>query len=248
MRHSVMIGVLSIALAQPLLAQRDSDTKDRLGRRDIVERPEPALEAVAAAPTNNAYIKIGAVHSDGDVTPSGTLGLRHKGDQHPWYGEFIYKYKSGAASNKNVFSGAGMYQFWTGTGSLEPLMQVNASHSIRPGSNRTTGVDITGEITLRQRLSLDAIAAYNWLRPKNGDSVSDFAPGISVAYLLDKDGNNLLSADYTLTNDVDEEDSFAIGYRHVFQTGYSLDVVAFKHNDVLVRVRKNFKPLRPRSM
>lgn len=244
MRSRMLAVMMLVSLTLSAVADVDRDVADRLGRRDVVEPPAPQLENVAAAPSpNNFYLKVAATNSDGSTSPAATLGLQHREDQHPWFAEVTYKYRSGVESNHNNFSGAGQYQFWTGTGKLLPLLQLNASHAIRPGSNQSTSIDVTGEISIGN-LSLDAIATYAWFRPKGGETISDLQPGVSAYYSLS--ATNLVGVDYTFDNDVDGEDSFDVSFRHKLPAGFAIDVVGFKHNDVRVRIRKNFGPLRSR--
>jgi hypothetical protein len=156
-----------------------------------------------------------------------------------------YKYRSGDTSHHSVFSGLANYQFWTGTGALSPLLAATGSYSKRPGSNETAGADVTAEISYGS-LSLDAIVGYAWFRPKGGDKVQGFVPGLSTYYALSDD--NMLGLDYTFDNDVDEEDGFALSFRHKLSATYSIDIVAFKHHDIRFRIRRNFAPFKARSM
>ncbi|HSY49616.1 MAG TPA: hypothetical protein VLC46_12445 [Thermoanaerobaculia bacterium] len=230
---------------QRVFAQHDSESGDRLARRDITERQKSQINLlVKTKPATNAYIKIAAINVNGAVSPSATFGLNHNEDQHPWFGEATYKHLSGTPAHNNSVSGLGDYQLWTGSGNLSPLLQADASYSNRPGSNEASSVDVTGEIS-RGSLSLDAIAAYAWFRPKSGGALSDSQPGLSAFYSLSN--TNLLAVDYTFNNRVDGEGSFDIGFRHKLPGGYAVDVVVFKHNDVRLRIRKNFAPFRSRS-
>ena len=242
-----------IAVAQPLLAQRDVETADRLTRRDTFIPPPPPPPPPSAVPselvvqkevpTTNPYLKVATTDSGGSLSPSGTFGLNHREDQRPWFGEVTYKYRGGTVTHRHVFSGLGHYQFWTGTGALSPTLQADASYSTRPGSNQSYSGDITGEIT-RGNLSLDGIAGYSWLRPESGAAVHDFAPGLSAYYSLTD--ANLLGVDYNFTNKVDGEDGFDLAFRHKLPAGYAIDLVVFKHSDVRIRIRKNFAAFKMR--
>lgn len=252
MRHLLMVITLFGFVAAPVYAQRDRETNDRLDRRlidEIVRRDAQRAQGVApqaevAQPvTNNLYVKVAATDVDGAVSPAATIGIQRNDEQHPLFAEVAYKYRAGVDANHNNFTFAGMYQFWTGSGKFAPLLQADASESIRPGSNQVSSADITGEISIGD-LSLDAVAGYSRLRPHNGDSVSDFVPGVSAYYSLSS--VNLLGIDYTFDNDVDEEDSFDVSFRRKLGNGYAVDVVVYKHGDVRLRFRKNFGPLRSR--
>jgi hypothetical protein len=239
--RSAFLTIMLFVTIQPVFAQHESASGDHLERRDIAERPPAHVNLLLKTePTTNAYIKIAAIDVDGSISPSGTLGLNHKEDQHPWFGEVTYKHPAGPAHN-NAFSTLGMYQFWTGTSDLAPLLQTDVFYSNRPGSNETGSVDITGEIS-RGSLSLDAIAAYGWFRPKGGTALNDFQPGISVSYAVTD--SNLIGFDYTFNNKVDGESGFDVAFRHKLPAGYAVDIVVFKHNDVRLRFRKNFAAFR----
>jgi hypothetical protein len=242
MRRYVFLTLIFCFAIGPIFAQHETASGDRLERRDIGERPSPHIGLLRETPTmaTNAYIKIAAIDVDGSVSPSATLGLNHKEAQHPWFGEVTYKHSAGSA-HKNAFSTLGSYQFWTGTGDLSPLLQADVAYSNRPGSNETGSADITGEIS-HGLLSLDAIAAYGWFRPKGGKTLSDFQPGVSAFYAVTD--ANLIGLDYTFNNKVDGESSFDIAFRHKLPAGYAVDVVVFKHNDVRLRFRKNFAAFR----
>ncbi len=249
MRRTLVSIIFLCSAAQPLLAQREAESTDRLTRRDDLAPPSRIRSLLLAVPTptTNAYLKVAGTVTDADreVSPAATLGLNHRDPQHPWFGEVSYKYRSGDTSHHNVFSGLANYQFWTGAGAFSPLLVATGAYSKRPGSNETAGADITAEISYGS-LSLDAIAGYAWFRPKDGDKVQDFVPGLSAYYALSD--ADMLGLDYTFKNDVDEEDGFALSFRHKISPSYSIDIVAFKHNDVRLRIRRNFAPFRTRSM
>jgi hypothetical protein len=248
--NRAIIGLIVVCgMVQPLLAQRDKtldkDLTDRLTRRDVSTLGARTFHFAAELPSTNVYIKAAATDVDGDVSPSATLGLNHKEEQNPWFTEVTYKHQAGDTSHRNVFSGFGSYQFWTGSGSLSPLLIVDASYSTRPGSNQSAYGDITGEISFK-RLTIDAIAGFSQLHLEGDDTVSDFVPGLSAFYTLSK--TDLIGIDYTFKNDVDEEDSFDISFRHKLPANYAVDVVVFKHSDIRFRIRKDFKAFKPRGL
>ncbi len=241
-----IIGLLLVASAFPALAQRGGGFGDRLARTPQMSAQERRILAVdgATPETTNAYAKVAAVYSedaDRSVSPSAIVGIEHQEPVHPWWLEGGYRYRSGDDDNRNSLSASGNYQLWTGSGSRQPYLQFETDYANR--LNVAQRIDSYFDLGVTfGPLSFDVLGGASLAAAEDADTTTDFVPALSAMYGFAKSSS--LAADYVAKNDVDGEDSFDIGVRQKFSRGWSVDVVAYKHGDIRVRVRKNFSTFR----